>query len=76
MQGTRSLLNRTDRPAATGWAILAPATAGAMKPRPVPPAAAAERLALIGEFAVAEKFDYAHVNPGMRAVTRRDKGGT
>jgi hypothetical protein len=33
-----------------------------MEPRLVPPAAA-ELLALIGEFAVAEKFYYAHVNP-------------
>jgi hypothetical protein len=42
-----------------------------MKPRPVPPAAAAELLALIGAFAMAEKLDFAHVNPDAGDVATK-----
>jgi hypothetical protein len=71
MQGTGPLINRRDLLAATGLGGLAPATAGAMKPRPVPPVAAAELLALIGAFAVAEKLDFAHVNADAGSVATK-----
>jgi hypothetical protein len=46
--------------------------ADAMNPRPVPPAAVAELPALIGAFAVAEKLDFAHVNPDTGNVATTD----
>jgi hypothetical protein len=71
MEGTGPLINRRDPLAATGLASLTPAMAGAMEPRPVPPGAA-ELLALIGEFMVAEKFYYAHVNPDASDVATKE----
>jgi hypothetical protein len=58
--------------AATCLASRASAMAGAMKPRPVPPAAGAELLALIGEFAVAEESHHAHVDPGAGDVATEE----